>query len=406
MGDSPQQEVSMSKQAWTKRRTVLRTLGAGVVGGVGMTGTALARRGRGRGDSSFTGTDRGRGRGPRNVVEIEAKHPDNPDDDDHYIFELSADVIEAGWTDFILDNQSGSTHFAGMYRYTDDAVDALEARVADDPEVDTLREAHLAEVALPFQEAWNPYWDEQTNMLEFFDDLFEKVAPWFLAGGAIPVGGPGLTQGHHTARTVMELEPGLHFIECYILDEDGVYHTTHGMVELFEVTEPTSNAREPTADVDVSISSTEGLELVDSIGRPGRYRIGVTFEDNAMYSHGLGHDVHLIRLDDGVDIDEVAAWMNYLDPGADLMYRKEGALVSTSANPGPGTWLGGVQDILPLDGSQTAYVDVSLSPGDYALVAEVPHPENAQPVDPVTFEPIGEPVSMLETFTVNPRTRR
>lgn len=383
----------MTKLPAIGRRTALKTIGAGIVGSATLTGSVNARRGRGR--------------RPRNEVEIEAKHPDN--NDDHYVFELSKKEIEAGWTDLVFDNQSGSTHFAGIYRYTKDAIEALEKRIDEDSDVDTLREAHLAEVALPFQEAWNPYWNQQIDMFQFFGSLFDEVADWFLEGGAIPVGGPGFTQGRETSRTTLNLEPGLHFMECYILDTDGIFHTTHGMVELFSVKEERSPAQRPVSNLRVSISSTEGIHAPRKIvPRPGEYTVEVLFEDNAMYGHGLGHDVHLIRLEEDTSVDDVNTWVNYLDPVPGtidnedtLVYGQRDALTSTSKYPGPTTWIGGVQDIAPPPGETSrAYLDVELVPGEYAWVAEVPNPQEAQPVNPETFQPVGEPVSMLETFTV------
>ena len=381
----------MTKLPAIGRRTALKTIGAGIVGSVTVTSSVTASRGRGG--------------GPRNVVEIAAKHPD--DGGDHYIFDFSTTEIESGWTTFILENQSGSTHFGLASRYEPGAVEYLDGLVEDpDNDISTRREAHIAEVALPFQEAWDPYWNQEIDLGTFFfgdpeddeyDGLFASLASE-VAG--VPVGGPGLIQGHHTARTTMYLEPGVYNMECYVLDDVGRFHTDH-MLEVFEVTEDESNAVEPNADAEVTINN-DGITLDDSIDRPGRYRFGVIFEENQQYDNFMGHDVNLIRLDEGTTIGEgvpetdVNIWVNWLDPvpgtinGDDtLVYGQRGAMTSTSNNPGPSTWLGGVQDIFPEGDSQTAYFEASLKPGDYALVAEIPDPLSQGFVERFTVTPSG-----------------
>ena len=396
----------MTKLPAIERRTALKTIGAGIVGSATLVSTVTANGGRGRGG------------GPRNVVEVETKHPDDNGDDnhaDHYIFEFSKTEIEAGWTTFILENQSGSTHLAPTAQYLPDTVDILNELIADtDNGIDTYREAQIAEVATPFQVAFDDYLAGEDNMLEFFIKLEDKVADWFMEGGAVPVGGPGLIQGGKTARTTMYLEPGLYFMECYVLDDKGVFHTDH-MVETFVVKDEGGHSVEPNSHLDLSISTENGIELGKNWGGPnhnrriveGDYRFGVTFEDNTQYGHGLGHDVNLIRLDGDAHIDDgdpetdVNIWVNYLDAvlkdgghpedPTDFEYGQRGALTSTSADPGPGTWLGGVQDIFPPEGeSQTAYFEATLKPGDYALVAEIP-------------DPLGH--GFVEKFTVRPRGR-
>ena len=391
----------------------MKTIGAGIVGSATLTGSVTASRGRGG--------------GPRNVVSIEAKHPE--DNGDHYIFDFSTTEIESGWTTFILENQSGSTHLAPTFRYTPETVDTIDTIVEyGGNNIDSRREAQIELVAKPFQKAFDLYWKGDIDMPTFFADLFAAIGaaredawpgdPDDIVWEGVPVGGPGLIQGHHTGRTTMNLEPGVYYMECYVLDDQGTFHTDH-MVETFVVTEGDSNAAEPNPDVEVTIDSEDGLDLDGSIDRPGRYRFGVTFGDNVNYLHGLGHDVNLIRLDedthsddDGPEKKDVNIWVDWLDavPGTiddepTLVYGDRGALTSTSAHPGPGTWLGGVQDISPTDAHPTGYFEASLKPGDYALVAEVPNPMLAQPLDD-DFQPIGDPVSMVEEFTVTSSGRR
>lgn len=352
----------------TNRRTVLKTIGVGVVGSVAVPGTAVAA----------PEGSRGRGRGPRSVLEIVGTHDH---DTGGHGFDLSEEEIPSGWTTVVFDNQTDHTHFVYLVRVPD-----AEERLAT-YEGETLLEQYRNAVSLPFQEAWDPYFAGESTVGEFFGALFEALPPWFF-GGVVPSGGVGLTAGGKTAMTTMDLEAGTYFAECYVLGEAGVFHTTTGMLGQFEAAERSSRMAEPEPTLEVSVS-TDGIEFDgDDVG-PGRHTVGIAFEDNQAYGHGLGHDVHLVRLDAGTSTDDVNEWMDYLDVGGDGFYADRGALTSHHHAVGPETFLGGVQDIfagLPV----TAYSHVTLKPGDYAWVAEVP-------------DPMGN--DMLSEFTVTPPGR-
>lgn len=314
---------------------------------------------------------------PASVLEVTAVH-----EGDEFRFELSDDEIPSGWTTLEFDNRTDHTHLVFMNRLSENALETLE-----EDEGEISREAYMDAVSLPFQEAWDPYFAREIDVGTFFGDLIAALPDWLFTDARVS-GGAGLTGARETSRTTLDLDPGTYFIECYVLGEDGIFHTTFGMVEKLEVTEASSGAPEPRPTLDLSISTADGIEFEDAQGRsgirPGQHTVGITFEDNTVYGHGLGHDVHLIRLDDGTTVEEINGWMDFLDVGADGFYADNGALTSTASNPAPETFLGGVQDIQP-PLPETAYLHVQLKPGDYAWVAEVP-------------DPAGK--SMLETFTV------
>lgn len=318
-----------------------------------------------------------------NVLRVTAKHPNTDETDDHLIFELSDDEIEAGWTTVKFRNDSRSTHFAYMVKVPEE-------------QADLTRDEYREVVNLAFQDAWDPYFAGEIDVEAFFDQLFAGLPEWYFE--AIPSGGPGFLSGGETSQATMDLTPGTYFIECYVLDSEGVFHNTSGMIEKLVVTEDDSGAPEPEGDLKVSVSLADGITFEEKNIQPGRKRFEVVFEDNDVYGHGLGHDVNLVRLGD-TTVSEINGWMNYLDVGADGFYADRGALVSDSENPGPQRFLGGVQDVFP-DASageefpQTAYFEAVLTPGHYALVAEVPNP--MQP-DPENTE-----VSLLHEFSVTP----
>ena len=324
------------------------------------------------------------GQAHANTLTITAKHPDDPDADDHYIFELSSHEIPSGWTNIDFHNESGSTHFGYIVR-------------VDDEDADLTREQYLEEGSNLFQEAWDPYYAGEIDAEEMFDIMMPTLPEWF--DGLVSSGGPGFLGGHQSSRTTINLALGTYFIECYIMDTEGVFHITHGMVERLVVTEEESAASQPQGDLQLSISSTGGIVFDEENIQPGLTTFEVTFEDNVYYAHGLGHDVHLVRLDGDTSIGQINDWMDYLDVGADGYYADRGALVSSSTAPGPETFLGGVQSIFADEARgreypQTAYFQAVLTPGRYALVAEVPSPMQPDPDNPE--------VSMLVEFSVIP----
>lgn len=339
-------------------------MGAGMIGSTAVTGTVGAAKGRGK------------GRGPKNVLEIVGTHEHEADE---HRFELSESTIPSGWTTLEFDNQTEETHFVYPVRLPD-AENKLEGY-----EGETLREQYMNAITFPFQEEWDPYYAGDIGVGTFFENLLGE-APLLLE--VLPVGGPGLTAGGRTSKTTVNLQPGTYFLECYVLNDEGVFHSANGMLESLEVTEDSSKMDEPEPSLNVSISTEHGIVFNPDDVSLGRHTVAVEFDDNTPYGNGLRHDVHLIRLEEGTTLDDVNEWMDYLDVGADGYYADRGALTSTETDPGPETFLGGVQDIVDVQGvPSTAYFEVTLSPGDYAWVAEVPDPHGK---------------GMLETFTVSP----
>ncbi len=320
-----------------------------------------------------------------NVLEVITRHPPMADAHAHYEFVLSDEVIPAGWTTIRMSNHSSSTHFGYMVRVPDDVADISV-------------EEYMDALSLPFQDAWDPYFAGEIDVGGFFDVLLPGMPEW--SADSVPSSGPGFTGGGVSSSMTVYLEPGTYFIECYMLDTEGVFHTTHGMVErLVVVDDPNGETSEPHGDVEVRVSSAEGLRLEADNLQPGPTSFQVMFEDNIVYGHGLGHDVHLVRLDGETTVEDINGWMNYLDIGADGFYADSGALVSAGGHRGPQTFIGGVQTLFPnaaagQDFPLSAYFHADLTPGHYVLVSEVPNPAQPDPDNPE--------VSMLVEFSVAP----
>lgn len=295
-----------------------------------------------------------------------AVHPDIPvvnvtatsahaDGDAEHRFRMDQTELSAGWTTFRFSNQADVTHFMVLQKLPEAAGQVT-------------REEYIDQVS------------ETTQ--EFLDRLFAgdpdagqtlaELPSWI--SDVRTMGGPGLTAGGHTSVTTLDLEPGRYVAECYVrAEETNVQHSANGMVEVFTVTDESSGAPEPAADMEVAISQGEGITIrsdhqthsarSDSHRgiRPGKHTIAVHFDEQTSAYPGLsGHDVHFVDLDPGADLDALDAWMFWLTPDG-----------LRAPAPAGATFIGGTQQ---MPQGETAYVTTTLPAGEYALVAEVPGP--------------------------------
>lgn len=407
----------MTQNNHLNRRTVMKTLSGAAIGGSLLTGSASAR-----GRSS-------RGRGPKNVVTIEAGHDHDPDDPEWWL-DIDRQEIPPGWVTFEFENLTDHTHFGYMVKVSEPAIEGIfdsPGLVEFEPNPDIRGqwgEKWRHAVNEPFQDAWDPYHGGDWPVGDAFNpepetfmgELVFNVPDWFLIPGyAESVGGPGFTGGEQTSWTTQYLDPGVYILECYVLDDEGRFHSPFGMVEHVVVTNDRERGNEPSADMSVSINSTDGITFDESDIQPGRYTVEVIFEDNIPYPNFLGHDVNLLRKDD-VDMEQLEYWMDYLDAEDPLdpesMYMDRGALTSTHHDPGPETFLGGVQDVFAGDEPGfvedeypvSTYIDVTLEPGEYAWIAEVADPEGLGMFEEFSVVPPGHQ-SRTSTITRGPGGR-
>jgi len=252
------------------------------------------------------------------------------------------DTIPAGWTTFRFDNQAPMVHFVQVERL---------------PEGITIKEQQEL-VAPVFQEGYRLLAAGQPDSAMA---AFGTLPEWF--GQIVFMGGPGLTAGGLVSEATVYLEPGTYLLECYV-KTGGVFHSynpappAYGMVHQFTVTDPATQAPEPTADLRITLSSERGIE-VSGDPTPGRHTIAVTFEDQKVHENFVGNDLHLARLDGGTDTSALAAWMDWRFPGG-------------LETPAPVQFLGGVQD---MPAGSTGYFTVDFTPGEYAWISEVANPD-------------------------------
>ncbi|WP_073059190.1 hypothetical protein [Fodinibius roseus] len=258
--------------------------------------------------------------------------------------------IPSGWTTFRYQNKTDITHFF--------VIEKMPEFEGDQKTVEDSKE----EIVPVFQNIM----DDINGKDPSFPDAGFELPEWY--PNVLFVGGPGLIGPNGTAETTIRLSPGTYVIECYVKMPDGTFHSTEGMIKGLEVTEEISDIDPPDPNVEMTLSSTNGIE-VDGNLTAGENIVSVIYDDQKAQEHFLGFDVHLARLEDDTDMDELGAWMNWSTPNG----------LTTIA---PVEFLGGAQE-MPMGG--TAYVKVNLEPGEYAWIAEVPNPAEK---------------GMLKTFTV------
>lgn len=250
------------------------------------------------------------------------------------------DSVPSGWLTFEFVNASPMTHFA------------LVEKV---PEGQGLA-SHQEEIAPIFQEGYDLLiaGDGDGAMARF-----GELPAWF--GEVVFIGGPGLTAPGRTSRATIHLDPGTYLVECYV-KTDGVFHSynpdpdVYGMVAEFTVTEAPSGASEPTPSLRITLSGADGIE-VEGEPTAGEHIVAVHFEDQTTYENFVGHDVHLVRLADGISPEEVEPWMNSM-------------LAEGLSTPAPADFIGGLNE---MPAGRTGYFTVTLEAGeDYAWISEVP----------------------------------
>lgn len=249
------------------------------------------------------------------------------------------DEVAPGWTTFRFANVSDMTHFAVIQRL---------------PEGIGV-EDHQADVAPLFQRGMDLLAEGDVDAAM---EAFGGLPAWF--GEVVFVGGPGFLGPRSMADATVYLEPGTYMIECYV-KTNGIFHSYDpdpdlpGMVHEFVVTGPPTAASEPTADIEVSVSSETGFTVRGDVG-PGERTVAVTYEDQTVHENFVGHDVHIARLADDTDLDALEAWMNWSVPGQ-------------LESPAPARFVGGLNE---MPAGATGYFTVTLEPGRYVWIAEVP----------------------------------
>lgn len=241
--------------------------------------------------------------------------------------------IPSGWTTFRFTNSGEEEHFFILWGL---------------PEGKTLAD-YKAEVVDAFGRVWDRYASGTIDRGEAEAALGEELPEWFFAE-AQPSGGAALTEPGETSRVTLELQPGTYAMECYVKTPQGTWHTERGMLRGLTVTTESNGASPPEADVEVRLSNYE-IAVSGELAQ-GTRTVAVHVEENP--EGFMAHDLNLVRLDGDTDVQEVVAWMDWMD-------------LDRFRAPAPGHSLGGVEHMAA---GMTGYFTVDLEPGRYAWVSE------------------------------------
>jgi hypothetical protein len=205
---------------------------------------------------------------------------------------------------------------------------------------------------------------DQINGKEFSEpELGVNWPDWFSEVSYLG-GGPGLLSPGQTTEISFDLLPGTYVMECYV-KTNGIAHSynpmpdVYGMAHELLVTTDKSEIEQPKATLKVNISAEKGFEFE---GTPtlGKNVVEVNFVNQKAYENFLGHDIHLVKLNDSTNFEKVANWMNWASP--------EGL-----ETPAPAQFLGGANE---MPAGSKAYFSVNLVEGKYAWISEIPDPES------------------------------
>jgi hypothetical protein len=256
-----------------------------------------------------------------NVVEVIARD---------FNFEV-VDEIPSGWTTFQFKNLGHAEHFF-LLNLLPDTISF---------------ETYHNEVTRPFDVVFDSL-KAGKSKAEAIGMLIEMIPGWYFTS-VKSMGGIGIIDAGKTAQVTLKLVPGTYAMECYI-KEQGVFHTALGMIRSITVREDVSQLEPPKADIDITLTNYK-IETKGEV-KKGNHTIAVHFKEHPEV--GLGNDVHLIRMNDTTDIDEVILWLDWMN-------------IKGLESPAPVEFLGGVQE-MPV--GYTAYFTADLIPDNYAWISE------------------------------------
>ena len=200
-----------------------------------------------------------------------------------------------------------------------------------------------------------------------FDSVFQTVMEAIPTEGEVAfmrlfdvatvLGGPGLVAPGVSTDVTLDLPAGEYVLMCFVPSPDGIPHLVKGMRRWLSVAAPAGEPpAAPVADGRVDMGDFAFLDMpqLDS----GQVLLEVT------NSGQEPHEMVVMRLDEGVEYEQVAAMLAGPPPS-------EGE--APPPGPPPFRFVGGMQAIMP---GAHAWVTLDLTPGNYVLVCLIPSPAN------------------------------
>ncbi len=256
-----------------------------------------------------------------NVVEVVAR-------DFNFVV---ADSIPSGWTTFRFNNTGHAEHFF------------LLNLLPDSISYDTYHK----NVTKPFEMVFDSL-KVGLSKEDAIGLLINSIPGWYFSD-VKQMGGTGIVSMGISTDITLNLPAGTYAMECYI-KEQGVFHTALGMICPIVVTEKDSETKPPLTNVKLTLSNYT-IETEGSFNK-GLNSVAVYFKEHPEI--GLGNDVHIIKLTDQTDMDEVIDWLDWMN-------------IKGLQSPAPVIFYGGSQE-MPV--GNTSYFTTTLEPGEYALIAE------------------------------------
>lgn len=263
---------------------------------------------------------------------------------------FAPDTIPSGWNTFVYKNLSTEPHFILLDKY---------------PDGKTIENAE-SEVGPAFDAGMNQIME---GNMEAAMEAFGQLPEWF--SEVVFSGGTGLISAKETAITSVHLQPGYYVMECYVRMPDGRFHNAMGMAKELIVLEEDSGVRPPEFDIQIDVRGQSGISW-NGYPKAGKTVFRVEFVDQLVYENFVGHDLNLVRMEEGADLEALEAWINWATPTG----------LMSSTLPGGFTFLGGANDA---PAGSILYFEAELTPGTYILISEVPKAKEK---------------GMLKTFTV------
>ena len=239
--------------------------------------------------------------------------------------------LRSGWNTLRTVNEGKEAHFVSFWRLP-------EGKIFDD---------YVHDVYEPFMALFIPYKQGQITRDALLEGLGSAFPDW-VDLRKLGAGGSGLLSPGYHGITTLHLEPGKYVMECYMVTSEGKPHNSLGMLRPLVVTADGTGASAPQADVELTLRN-DGISVAGDLSR-GQHTIRVAVaEDPPGF---LGHDVNLARLDEDTEIDDVVAWMSWIDG---------------MTPPAPAVFLGGADQV---PAGQASYFTIDLGPGRYAWISE------------------------------------
>jgi hypothetical protein len=215
------------------------------------------------------------------------------------------------------------------------------------PEGRTFDE-YASDVAGVFSDLYAEYRAGTYDQAQFMEKLGGSLPEWFF--NTRRLGGPGFTAPGHTSETTVHLEPGDYVMECYVrsAEKSDTFHGGLGMLRPLIVTDETSGAQPPPADVEIQLSNYKIAVEGELSAGPHTARVRVAEDPEGL----ILHNVQLARLNGDASAEEAAAWLDWVDH---------------MVPPAPAEFLGGAGQS---QAGAESYFHFNLEPGRYAWISE------------------------------------